>query len=98
MKFQVFESEAEIRDSEQYELTIIKIKTHTHAPVEKEVVKNGMFSDWKVTAVVAMFIFVFSNFVYAAVSGDASLYEKFLDTVCEVASEVSRSKYAKESG
>lgn len=98
MKFQVPKSKAEVRDSEQYELTIIKIKTRTHAPVENEVIKNGMFSDWKVTAVVAGFILAFSNFVYAAASGDASLYEKFLDTVCKVASEVSRSKYAKESG
>jgi hypothetical protein len=98
MKFQVRKSEAEVRDSEEFELTIVEIKTRTHVPVEKEVVKNGMFWDWKVTAVVAVFVLAFSNFVYAAASGDASLYEKFLDTVCKVASEVSRSKYAKESG
>ncbi len=98
MKFKVRESEAEVRDSKKYELKAGKFKTRTTVPVEKEVIRYGVFSDWRVTAVVAVFCLVFASGVYAAISGDASLYEKFLDAVCQVASEVSRGNYAKESG
>jgi len=62
-----------------------------------DTVKSGLFLDWKVTAVVAVFFLVLSSGVYAAVTGDASLYEKFLEAVVKVASVPPKGNHGKES-
>lgn len=98
MKFQVRKSEEEKRDGDKYELKAAKFKTRNIVPVEKEVVTSGTFSDWKVTAVVAVFILAFICLLHAAILGDAWLWEKFLHAIGEVASKVLEVIYVKESG
>jgi hypothetical protein len=54
-------------------------------PVKDETSKTGVFKDWKVTAVVAIAMLVFSTAAYAAIYGDQSLFDKVIDAVTQVA-------------
>jgi hypothetical protein len=92
----------EVKDGQEFNIVGEPVVTvHVVSERNPEVIKpnafSGLFSDWKVTAVVALFTLIFSFGVHAAVTGDAWLFEKFLDAVVKVASKPPEGKYAKES-
>lgn len=91
MKFEVQEGEEFVIKGE----AVVTVRTIRKQ--DEEVVKPSLFADWKVTAVVAVFTLLFSSGVYAAATGDASLFEKFLEAVVKVASKPPEGKHAKES-
>jgi hypothetical protein len=87
----------EVKVGEEFEIEGEVVVTEFVYKQDVDSLKSGLFSDWKVTSVVAIFILVFFSGVYAAVTGDASLYEKFLDAVVKVASEPPKGNHGKES-
>src|SRR5215218_3244971 len=48
--------------------------------------KVWIFQDWKVSAVAAIAMLVFSTAAYAAISGDYSAFDKILNAVVTIAS------------
>jgi len=79
----------------------VTIEIEVTAPEEKkeqqEAKKSGLFSDWKVLSVTAVFTLILLSGVHAAITGNASLYGKLLDTAVKVAPEHPKGKNAKEN-
>lgn len=59
---------------------------------EEDKKKASPLADWKVLTVLAVFILVFSSGAYAAATGNASLFEKLLDSIVKVAPEHPKGK------
>lgn len=59
----------------------------------------SVFTDWRCLAVIAVLVFVGSFGVHAAVTGDASLFDKVLDVIVKVGAERLKGESdGKESG
>lgn len=83
-------------DPEEKMTVTVEIEV-TSSEEKKEVKKSGLFADWKVLSVAAVFTLFLLSGVHAAVTGNASLYDKLLDVAVKVASEHPKGKNAKEN-
>ncbi|MEG5037224.1 hypothetical protein [Microcoleus sp. AT3-D2] len=75
----------------------VTIEVEVTTSEEQESKKSGLFADWKVLSVAAVFTLILLSGIYAAVTGDASLHGQLLDVAVKVATEHPKGKNAKEN-
>lgn len=66
----------------------VKVGTDFDPEMEIKVIvveEKSALSDWKIAAVLAVFLLILAAGTYGAASGDHTLYDKLLDTAVKVA-------------
>jgi hypothetical protein len=64
---------------------------------EDKAKKSGLWTDWRIVAVLAVFVLVASFGAFAAYSGNTVLFDKALDTIVAVAEHLKGKSDGKES-